>query len=220
MLAVALGAATALILTGCGSTSSSADNANAASTTHTAAGSLTPSQAALYSAMEHLWSQHMEWTYATIAAFKGNQAALPATLDRLTANQTDIGNAIKPIYGDAAGNQLTALLKEHIDDYVPVLKAAAAGDKAGTDAAFAKVLANGVAIGKFLEGANPNWAAPSIENMMNEHNQQTLAYAAAQLQGDYAKSIQLYGAAEQHMWEMGDMLAAGIIKQFPDKFTN
>ena len=29
-------------------------------------------------------------------------------------NQVDIGNAFKPYYGTEAGNQLTALLKEHI----------------------------------------------------------------------------------------------------------
>lgn len=162
----------------------------------------------------------MEWTYATIAAFKGNQAALTSTLTRLLANQSDIGNAIKPIYGDAAGAQLTTLLQTHIKDYVPVLQAAAAGNTAGVKAAFAKVLANGVAIGKFLEGANPNWPAGSIQAMMNTHNEQTLAYAAAQLQGNYAKSIQLYGVAEKHMWDMGTMLAAGIIKQFPTKFAN
>ncbi|MGH3494223.1 MAG: hypothetical protein ACRDQ1_13475 [Sciscionella sp.] len=234
MMAMAVLAASATLLAGCGANGS--DNAaggSNAKASHSAAshngspsqssmpaGSRTPSEAALYAAMEHLWSQHMEWTYSTIAAFKGNQEALTPTLTRLLANQTDLGDAIKPYYGDAASNKLSKLLHAHINGYVPVLKAAAAGDSAGVKKAFDKVLANGVQIAKFLAKANPNWPESPMADVMNTHNQQTLKYAAAQLQGDYAKSIKLYGQAEQHMWKMGDMMAAGIIKQFPDKFTS
>jgi hypothetical protein len=42
---------------------------------------------------------------------------------RLLRNQTDIGNAVKPFYGAAAGNKLTSLLRTHILEAVPVLEA-------------------------------------------------------------------------------------------------
>jgi hypothetical protein len=35
-------------------------------------------------------------------------------LARLLHNQEDLGNIIKPYYGEEAGTKLTALLKEHI----------------------------------------------------------------------------------------------------------
>ena len=61
-----------------------------------------------------LWTDHAVWTRLYIIESLDNSPAASAAATRLLKNQEDIGNAIKPYYGDAAGTQLTALLKEHI----------------------------------------------------------------------------------------------------------
>ena len=48
------------------------------------------------------------------------------TAQRLLENQVDLGNAINPSYGDAAGDKLTVLLKEHITIAADVITAAIA----------------------------------------------------------------------------------------------
>ena len=53
-----------------------------------------------------------------------------ATVARLLRNQTDIGNAIKPFYGNAAGAALTKELREHILIAADLIAAAKAGDQA------------------------------------------------------------------------------------------
>ena len=178
----------------------------------------TSKQIGLYTAMAHLWAQHMEWTYATVVTFAQGSPALTPSLNRLLQNQADIGDAIKPFYGDAAGDQLTALLKEHINEAVPVLTAAKAGDSAALQIAVADWYANAKEIGDFLATANPKWDKAEMENMMKSHITQTIAYASDALAGDYAKAIANYGIAEQHMQEMSDMLSAGLIQQFPGQF--
>jgi len=170
----------------------------------------------LYLAMRDLWSQHMEWTYAAVTAFVSDSPGFDASVDRLLQNQKDIGNAIKPFYGKAAGNKLTALLTEHIQLAVPVLVAAKKGDSDALDAAVADWYRNAREVGSFLAKANPAWKG--ARKMLKVHITQTVAYASDQLQGDYAKSIRDYDEAEGHMLMLADQLSAGIIKEFPGRF--
>lgn len=180
----------------------------------------TSSETVLYKGMQTLWQQHMEWTYAAVVAIANDAPNVTDTANRLMKNQEDIGNAIKPYYGNDAGTALTALLKAHISGAVDILVAAKSGDTAAENAAVTAEYANAKAIGDFLSEANPhNWSKASMEDMMKAHIDQTLVYATDMLTGHYAEAIDDYGLAEAHMIEMGDMLSAGIIAQFPDKFT-
>src|SRR5512140_243605 len=82
------------------------------------------SQLALHDAMRKLWEDHITWTRLYIVSAAANLPDTDATAQRLLQNQVDIGNAIKPFYGDDAGNKLTALLKDHILEAATLLKAA------------------------------------------------------------------------------------------------
>ena len=169
--------------------------------------------------MRQLWAQHMEWTYATVDDFFHDQKALTPTLNRLLQNQRDIGAAIVPYYGQAAGDKLTALLLTHIEDAVPVLKAAQAGDSAALKKATDAWYANAKQIADFLSSLNPtNWPTSVTEPMMAEHISQTTTYSVDLLQGNYAQSIVDYDLAESHMDMMADTLTQGIVAQFPKRF--
>jgi hypothetical protein len=223
MTSVAVIGVAGALLTGC----DSSDDSHLASDTHSTSPSAgehsTPAedkQVALYSAMRALWSQHMEWTYATVDAFFHDQKALTPTLNRLLKNQQDIGAAITPYYGKQAGDQLTTLLTAHINGAVPVLQAAKAGDKARLDQSLAAWQANAKEVADLLSSANPdNWPQSATEPMLRTHITQTTAYAVDLLKGDYASSIKNYDKAEQHMAMLADVLAKGIVAQFPDRFA-
>lgn len=173
----------------------------------------------LHTSMQKLWADHMIWTYVTVDAFFHNPTAVQPSLNRLLQNQKDIGAAIVPIYGQAAGDKLAALLTTHINQAVPVLTAAKSGDKVALDKALADWYANAKEIADFLTAANPkNWPATATEPMMKAHIDQTTAYAVDLLKNDFANAVKHFDEARQHMAEMGTVLASGIIKQFPEKF--
>jgi hypothetical protein len=179
----------------------------------------TTKQVAFHDAMRKLWEDHITWTRLAIVSFAHDLPDLPATEARLLRNQTDIGNAVKPYYGRAAGNRLTALLKEHIVGAVALLQAAKAGDPAMVQQRSDEWYANGKQVADFLHRANPrHWPRRELREMMKMHLDQTLAEATHRLQGDYEADIRDYERIHRHILEMADTLSAGIVAQFPRRF--
>ncbi len=176
-------------------------------------------QSAFHDQMRKLWEDHVTWTRLAIVTFADGSPGFDATAARLLQNQTDIGNAIKPYYGDAAGNRLTALLRDHISIAVEILTAARDGNTSAFDAASARWYANANDIADFLSAANPkSWPDSVLRADMKAHLDQTLAEAAHELHGEYAAGVSDYEAIHHHILMMADTLSAGIIAQFPSRF--
>jgi hypothetical protein len=84
---------------------------------------------ALRTDMRRLWEDHITWTRLAIISLTTGSPDTEATVGRLLTNQTDIGNAVKPFYGNAAGNELTRQLERHILIAADLIAAAKAGDQ-------------------------------------------------------------------------------------------
>jgi hypothetical protein len=168
--------------------------------------------------MRKLWTDHVVWTRDYIIAATTSQPDAPVALTRLLKNQDDIGAAVAKYYGDAAGKQLTTLLKAHISTAGDIVKAAMAGDKAAQTAADAKWHQNATEIADFLSKANPNWPKATLVDMMNKHLATTTTELVARLNKDWEGDTKAFDAVYDHILTMSDALSDGIVKQFPDKF--
>lgn len=182
--------------------------------------SVSNSAAALKTDMRKLWEDHIEWTRNVILCIIDDLPGTDQAVQRLLKNQDDIGNAIKPIYGEEADKKLTQLLYGHITTAADLLKAAKKGDNAAYDAANKKWIENADEISAFLSNANPNWKLDDMKKMMHDHLQLTTNEAVARLNKDYNGDVVAYDKVHDEILMMSDVLADGIIKQFPDKFKN
>jgi hypothetical protein len=196
-----------------------AHTARAGSLTATAQPAVTPKALAFRQGMNKLWEDHITWTRMVIVDFAANLPDLKTAEARLLRNQADIGNAIKPYYGSAAGNKLTSLLRAHILGAVPVLADAKAGNKAKLARDLKAWYANGHQIAAFLASANPeDWSLPMMDSMMKNHLDLTTQEAVARLQGKWGADVKAYDKVHVEILSMADMLSTGIIDAFPSRF--
>ncbi len=181
---------------------------------------------AFHDGMRKLWEDHITWTRNVIISFEVNDPdpkdVLPdlnAALTRLLQNQADIGNAIKPYYGEAAGDQLTELLRQHILIAGEILQAVKTGDSAALADAQARWYANAHEIAVFLNAANPrNWPLDEMDQMMKDHLDATTREVVARANENWDADVAAYDDVHQQALAMADMLSDGIIAQFRSRF--
>jgi len=165
-----------------------------------------------------LWSEHVFWTRNLIISDIDNLADKEAVLQRLLRNQDDIGNSIKPYYGDKAGNELTKLLRDHILIAVKVVDAAKKGETKVLEKNNKEWYQNANDIATFLSKANPNLSKTELKQMLESHLQFITEEVGARLKKDWPTNIAATDKGERHMLKFADILANGIVKQFPSKF--
>jgi hypothetical protein len=174
---------------------------------------------ALRTDMRQLWEDHITWTRLAIISLTTGSPDTQATVGRLLRNQTDIGNAVKPFYGNGAGNELTRQLRQHILIAADVVAAAKGGDQAKLADAQTRWARNGDDIAKVLASVNQRfWKLVTMKAELRRHLKLTTDEVVARLQGNWAADVAAYDKIHVHALHMSDLLAMGIVKQFPKRF--
>jgi hypothetical protein len=176
-------------------------------------------QVALRVELRRLWEDHITWTRLAVISLTSGSPDTDATVARLLRNQADIGNAVKPFYGKAAGTELTRQLRQHILIAADVIAAAKAGDAAKLADAQARWVRNADTIAAVLNSVNPrHWKLAALETEMHMHLDLTTQEVVARLKGDWKADVAAYDKVHRHILHMSDVLAAGLVEQFPARF--
>jgi len=169
-------------------------------------------------ALRKLWVDHIVWTRSYVVAAVADAPDAGAAAARLLKNQEDLGNALVPVYGRAAGSKLTELLKGHIMIAVDLIAAAKAGDQAKFGEYDAKWTKNAEDIASFLSEANPHWPKKDVVDLLNLHLNLTKKEVVARLTQKWEDDVQAFDDIFTEIMTVADTLADGIHKQFPGKF--
>ena len=170
-------------------------------------------------ALRKLWSDHVIWTREYIVAAVAGTPDAEAAAGTTAQEPGGHRRRRRGFYGQAAGDTLTELLKQHIMIAVDLVAAAKSGD----DAAFAKHDARWTSnigdIARFLTGANPNWPEKDVLDLLALHLKLTKDEAVARITGDWAADIRAFDDIFTEIMVLADALNDGIVAQFPDRFA-
>ncbi|MCA1062610.1 glycosyltransferase [Rossellomorea sp. AcN35-11] len=168
--------------------------------------------------MRILWNDHVIYTRQYMISAVDGLEDQDVVLSRLLQNQKDIGNAIKPYYGEEAGNKLADLLTEHIVLAGKIVDAAKNGKQANVKKLNKEWYRNADDIAGFLSKANPYWSEKALKDLLYMHLQFVTDEAVARINKDWKAHINSFDNGKSHIIQLSDTLSAGIAKQFPEKF--
>ena len=118
--------------------------------------------------------------------------------DRLGSDER---SAARPVAGECEGTRIAAHEK----------RAFAKADKLWT--------ANAKDIGDYLTAANPHWGKRTLANLLSLHLKLTKDSVVARLEKRWDDEVAAYDDILVEITTLADLLADGIVAQFPDKFA-
>jgi cytochrome c556 len=145
----------------------------------------------------------------------GEFKAAAATLD---TNSKGLAEAITSVYGDDAGKQFLALWRKHIGFFVTYTKGLATKNPKLAAKAQKQLDGYRTDFGAFIASANPNLPADAVAAELKPHVASLSAAIRSVVKGNTNAFAKLKKAAG-HMPMTAKVLAGGIAKQYPDKFS-
>ena len=139
-------------------------------------------------------------------------------LGRLLRNATDMGNALRPYYGDQIADAYADLIREHLTIAADLVTAAVNGETEKAEQKEADWYRNADEIVEFLSRINPYYDEEAFRKMFYSHLALTKLEAVCMIQKNFELEVQVFDQIEAEALMMADMLSDGIFKQFPYRF--
>lgn len=171
-------------------------------------------------AWRKIWEEHVFWTRSYLVSNTNALEDSEFVYGRLQKNQADLGESLKPFYGEVAGMRFTQLLLEHVKiggNLITFL-----GQHQDLEAIKTMQLwrSNVDDIAVHLNHLNQAfWPLGDVQAILNEHLNKTDDEIKLQISKDWNGSISAYDQVHHHALFVADFFSKGIIKQFPERFT-
>lgn len=170
-------------------------------------------------ALRDLWIGHIFWVRGVVMGTKyDNKDEAKVAEEQVVANAKALAASITPYYGKEAADKLFGLLAGHYGAIKDYMNASFSGNKEAKDSAVDKLKKNADEIATFLSSANPNWSKDALLSALIAHGGHHIAQIDEINAKDFSGEAKTWDAMKNHVYVIADVLANGIVKQFPKKF--
>jgi hypothetical protein len=169
--------------------------------------------------LDRLLAEH---AFLTIEQMRSGLRGAPdfaAAAVAVEANSTAVANAIGSIYGQPAVAPFGEIWRSHIGYLVDYAIAIGKDDSAGKQNALDGLAEYRAKVHTFLIDANPGVALGGINDALDMHTAQLIAFIDKEHAGDHEAAYGIEREAYPHMFEVGDALAKVIANKFADRYT-
>ena len=169
-------------------------------------------------ALRDLWVEHVFWIRGYVFASHNQQpAAAKAAEAEVVENARAIADAIIPFYGQAAADQLFALLAGHWGAVKGFNHATLQASPSAQQSAIATITANARQIAQFLSSANPHLPEQAVFDLLAVHGQHHVEQIEQVAADQFTAEARTWHAMRTHMLVIADALATALARQFPGK---
>lgn len=173
----------------------------------------------LRKALNIVLAEHVALTTETMRASYDNHGSSTALVDEVDKNSQDIADIVGDFYGEDAKATFLKMWQDHITFFINYTISAKNDDKEGKDQALSDLEDYSRESAEFFAGLNSSLSVDATKRLFNEHRDLIIAaiddYIGEKYPEAFDKESQAYGQAGK----IGDVLSDGIIKQFPDRFS-
>ena len=164
-------------------------------------------------------AEHVALTSEAMRVSYDEHESSTAVIDELDKNSHDLANIVGNFYGDEPKATFLKLWQDHITFFINYTVSAKNGDKEGKDQALSDLEDYSQETAEFFAGLNSNLSVDSLKPLFTEHRDILIASIDDYIDKKYPESLDKESKAYEQAGEIADAISDGIIKQFPDKFS-
>jgi len=169
--------------------------------------------------MRRAWIQHVYWMRMLLISIAEKLKDQEDVSARLLLNPTDIANIFGVFYTAEQARIIEDLLSEHLQIGTALITALRDGNTAETESLKNQWNINADQMADMFSSINPYFDLEEVRQMLYNHLDLTTQEIMMRLDGNYAADIDAFDQAEQGALLMADYFSAGIIQQFPNRFS-
>lgn len=164
-------------------------------------------------------AEHVGLTSEALRASYDENASSTAVIDELDNNSKELADIVGDFYGDQAKSTFLKMWQDHITYFVNYTVSAKNDDKEGKEQALSDLEDYSQETAEFFSGLNSNLSVDSTKPLFTEHRDLVIASINDYIGEKYPEAFDKESQAYSQAGEIGDTLSDGIIKQFPDRFS-
>jgi hypothetical protein len=179
---------------------------------------ITQSESQLRLALRDAWDVHARWTRSYVVSSLAGLPDSARAKARLLEGANDVADAMKPYFFGTTMPALANVLKHNVLLTGRAVAAAQGGDSVAITTARSNWSAGTDSLVQFLARTNPNWPESKLGAPLQRYQDQTWRQILALTRQDWMADVAACDQAHIEALAIADLLTAGLVKQFPDRF--